>query len=185
VSDRYDVFLSYCAADSALAERLAYGLHTAGLTVFIDQWEILAGDVIVARTDQGIQSSDNAVVVVSRHSSQSGGVTDEYAALAKQANDGRLRRLVPVLADDEVALPPMLASRARFSFADVVDEPTFRALANRLAAELRGESRRGTVDDLMELDLVVPQDRLRTRGTPLWATVRIDGSLTTLVGDHR
>ncbi len=171
------VFLSYCDVDAVFAENLASGLESAGFDLFLHAWDVHAGQSRSHRVDEGIRNAESALVIVSRRAPNDHRVTDEYAALVTRAAEGRLDRLVPVLRDDEVVLPPLLDGRARFSFAGVVDQRGFDDLVADLAAELRSVRRSRPVD----LSLVVPADRARVPDTPLWTTLRITGATTTLV----
>ncbi|OKI26358.1 hypothetical protein A6A25_32240 [Saccharothrix sp. CB00851] len=163
--------------DVVFAEYLAHGLEAAGFEVFLHSWDVHAGQSKTHRVDQAIQEAESAIIVVSKRAPRDGRVTDEYAALAGRAAAGRLERLVPVLRDDEVVLPPLLEAWAGFSFARVVDQRSFDELVAELVAELRSVRRNRPVD----LSLVVPADRARVPHTPLLTTLRITGSTTTLV----
>lgn len=169
--------MSYDDEDAVFAENLASGLEHAGVAVFLDAWDIRAGESTVGRIDQAIRDATSAIVVVGHRRSGGHRVAEEYAALATRALKGELARFVPVLRDDEVVLPPLLDSWKGFSFAGVVDQGGFDALVADLVVELgveRGPRR-------AELSLVVPDDQARTPGTPLWTTLRVTSTTTTLV----
>ncbi|MBM7863435.1 CHAT domain-containing protein [Lentzea nigeriaca] len=172
------IFISYSAADELFAENLGQGLESAGLRVFLDKWDVLAGQSIIGRVDEGIAAAATAIVVCSENNSDDPRVTLEYAALAKRALDGRLRRLVPVLSHNEARLPPVLSAWQAYNFAEAVDLASFNALITGLVAELTSDRVRPA-----DLSLVVPADRARTANSPLWTTIRIRPSTTALATD--
>jgi hypothetical protein len=52
MTKHWDVFLSYARTDAAQVHRLAENLHNVGLEVFLDEWQIAPGDVLVHQLDQ-------------------------------------------------------------------------------------------------------------------------------------
>ena len=65
VSGGANVFISHNGADAAQAERLAQEIKTAGHNVWLDSWEILAGDSINDGIDQGLSKADYVVLCLS------------------------------------------------------------------------------------------------------------------------
>ncbi|HSS76033.1 MAG TPA: toll/interleukin-1 receptor domain-containing protein, partial [Thermoanaerobaculia bacterium] len=54
---KYDVFLSHSAKDKAVVRPIAERLRTDGLRVWLDDWEILPGDSIPAKIEEGLEHS--------------------------------------------------------------------------------------------------------------------------------
>lgn len=107
---RRQVFVSYAQADKAVARQIAEALRNAGLLVWIDAWELAAGDSIAQRIDQAIASSDILLVLLSRSSVASNWVQSELsAALSRELRD-RAITVVPALIED-CDIPPLLADR--------------------------------------------------------------------------
>ena len=119
-----DVFVSYAHADGAWVEMLAGNLHRAGLKVWLDEWEITPGDVLVHKLDAGIRHSRNGVLVVSPTSMSSPIVAEEYGAMWTRAVAGQ-QRLVPVLLKD-AEMPPMVANWVWIDFRNA-DGPVYDA----------------------------------------------------------
>lgn len=86
----------------------------AGVCVFLNAWELVAGDLIAVRLQKGLAGAGAVVFVVSAESVGRGWVNEEFAAAVTAAAAGR-QRLIPVLAG-EVALPPLVASRLHVDF---------------------------------------------------------------------
>ena len=158
-AQRYDAFVSYGHGDAEWVQALAENLQLLGLHVFLDKWELVAGDLIAVRLQQGLAAADAMVFVVSAESVGRGWVDEEFAA-AIAAAVARRQRLIPVLAG-EVALPPFVAGRLYIDFRNVdgpaAYEAKVREVAGRAARPRPRPSCRGQRRDLADR-------RLGTRG---------------------
>jgi hypothetical protein len=132
----YDVFISYARADAEQVRRLAENLHNAGLHVFLDEWEIGPGDVVVHHLDAAILNSRNGVLCVTPTALSRPWVQEEYAALLTRAVEKKLR-LIPVLFVD-TELPAFLATRAWIDLR-TADGPEYEKKIRELIAALKGE----------------------------------------------
>jgi len=135
-SDDYDAFVSYGHGDAVRVRALADNLERLGLRVFLDTWELVAGDLIAVRLQQGLAAAGAVVFVVSPESVGRGWVNEEFAAAVAGAAGGR-QRLIPVLFG-EVALPPLVAARVYVDFRHVDDPASYEAKVRELAAAIRG-----------------------------------------------
>ena len=130
----FDVFVSYAHEDADWVRVLAGRLHQAGLEVFLDDWQIVPGDVLVRSLEEGIRTSTAGILVCSPSSVASSWVMQEYAALLTQAvTQGR--RLIPVLFE-QVELPAFLAARVWVDFRHA-DGPTYDVKLTELVRALR------------------------------------------------
>jgi tetratricopeptide (TPR) repeat protein len=129
----FDVFISYAKEDVDWVRVLAGRLHQAGLEVFLDEWEIRPGDVLVHSLEEGIRASACGVLVFSPQAVASRQVMEEYAALLSGG-----RRFVPVLCR-EVELPPFAASRVPVDFRHT-DGPAYDRAVAALVRALRGKA---------------------------------------------
>ncbi|MBU2670974.1 tetratricopeptide repeat protein, partial [Actinoplanes bogorensis] len=156
---RFDVFVSYAHADADWVRILAGRLHQAGLQVFLDEWQITPGDVLVHSLDDAILASTAGILVVSPQSMGSSWVREEYAALLGQAVD-QGRRLIPVIYQD-AEVPPLLATRVWVDFRHA-DGPAYDTALTRLIGAIRGQppGRPPTDRDL----LVAPGSAFRPAG---------------------
>ena len=135
-SASFDVFLSYAHVDAEQVHRLAENLHQAGLTVFLDAWEIAPGDVLVHQLERGILHSRNGILAVTPAALSRPWVLEEYAALLTRAVAGT-QQLIPVLFAD-ADLPPFLAGRV---YTDLrrVDGPEYDREVRKLIDVLQGK----------------------------------------------
>lgn len=113
-TSRYDVLLSYAHVDREWALVLAQNLERLGLAVWLDQWELVSGQLVALRLQDGLANADVLVPVVSEWWVNAGWVGEEFAA-AMAVSAGGPQRVIPVLLGD-VALPPFLASRLYIDF---------------------------------------------------------------------
>ena len=134
----WDVFVSYGHEDAGWVRVLAGNLHRAGFDVFLDEWELVGGDRVTGRLEDGIRGSVNGVLVVSPHALSRPWVREEYEALLRQAVQDPGRRLVPVLYAD-AELPVFLASRLWVDFRGAgTTGPGYEARLGELVRALRG-----------------------------------------------
>jgi tetratricopeptide (TPR) repeat protein len=136
VNEAYDAFVSYGHGDAVWVHTLADNLERLGLHVFLDAWELVAGDLIAVRLQEGLAAAGAVVFVVSPNSVGRGWVNEEFAVAVAAAAGGR-GRLIPVLAG-EVALPPLVAARLYVDFRHVDDPAGYEAKVHELAAAIRG-----------------------------------------------
>lgn len=134
--ETFDVFISYGHDDATWVHGLAGDLHQAGLDVFLDEWEIGEGDVVVHQLERGLLNSRNGVLVISPASVSRPWVQQEYAVMVDRAV-GNKQRLIPVLLGD-AEVPPFAAIRMWVDFRGV-DDSEYARRVQRLAAALRGE----------------------------------------------
>ena len=134
--EQWDVFVSYARADAVQVHRLAENLHNAGLKVFLDEWEIALGDVLVHQLDRALLNSRNGILAVTPTALTRPWVLEEYAAMMTRAVEGK-QRLIPVLLAD-AELPPLLAIRV---FIDLrrADGPEYEREISKLISFLKGE----------------------------------------------
>lgn len=106
-----DVFISYASEDfDAVVHPLQQELTQAGLTLWIDRFQIDVGDSIRSGIDNGIYTSQAAVVIVSKQY-----INKRWTGLELNALFHKEGRLIPVwhnVSRDEVAAwSPMLVDR--------------------------------------------------------------------------
>ena len=134
----WDVFVSYGHGDAEWVRVLAGNLHRAGFEVFLDEWELVGGDRVTGRLEEGIRGSASGVLVVSPHALSRPWVREEYEALLRQAVEQPGRRLIPVLYAD-AELPVFLANRLWVDFRGAAGTgPVYQARLEELVRYLQG-----------------------------------------------
>lgn len=94
------IFISYNNADREFAENLAVNLVQAKHNVWIDKWELSAGDSLIDKIEEAIEGADALLVLLSNNS-----INSEWCR--KELKSGILRELeersvivIPILIDD-------------------------------------------------------------------------------------
>jgi tetratricopeptide (TPR) repeat protein len=109
---QYEVFLSHSSKDKPIVRPLAERLRKDGLNVFLDEWEILPGDSIPSKIEQGLEHSRVLVFCMSEHAFGSDWAKLESQTFHFRDPLNKQRRLIPLKLDDV----PIKGSLAQFSY---------------------------------------------------------------------
>ncbi|MFF1682457.1 TIR domain-containing protein [Streptomyces sp. NPDC058256] len=172
---RFDAFVSYAHEDEPWAKTLAENLERLGLHVWLDQWELVGGQPVASRLQDGLARAGAVVPVVSRHWTESGWCGEEFAAAVANSVAGR-QRVIPVLLG-EVEVPPFIASRLYFDFRQVASPSQYETLVRQLDRAVRGlpTAERPAPGGA----LVVPDEVVYRPAGPAYAELRVGtGSVT-------
>jgi tetratricopeptide (TPR) repeat protein len=94
------IFLSYSHADRNKVNIIRQHLEKAGFKPWIDSCELLVGDDLIERIEEGIKSSDLLIAFVSKHSVRSKWVTEELGmAIHKEVTTCKNFKVLPVRLD--------------------------------------------------------------------------------------
>ena len=108
VGEYYDFFISYSGPDRAWAEALAQGLQSRGIEVFLDQWQIRQGDLLIEKLRAAL-SAAQAYIIVFGDAPERSWATAEREAVLAQAITNR-RDIIPVRVGT-AAIPPEFRDR--------------------------------------------------------------------------
>ncbi|KOU58526.1 hypothetical protein ADK57_36495 [Streptomyces sp. MMG1533] len=133
---RFDVFLSYAFGDGRWPVALAENLERLGLDVWLAGWEMVPGQRIATRLQDGLARADVLVAVVSPKWVESEWCDEEFAAAIGASADGR-QRVIPVLWG-EAELPPFVVSRLYVDFRTVATPAQYEERVRELAEGVRG-----------------------------------------------
>jgi hypothetical protein len=90
------VFLSYSHEDRDLAKRIARDLAREKIAVWLDEWEILIGDSITQRVQQGLNQVDFIILLLTARSVGSGWMEKEWQSQVGVEAEKRQVRILPV-----------------------------------------------------------------------------------------
>jgi hypothetical protein len=105
---KFDVFLSYSSRDASVVHRVAQRLRDDGLRVWLDVFEILPGDSIPIKIEEGLEHSRVLVLFVSANAFGSDWSQLEASTFRFRDPINRDRRFVP-LRLDQAPIPGSLA----------------------------------------------------------------------------
>jgi predicted nucleotide-binding protein len=129
-ADRFDFFISYAHPDRAWAEWIAAQLEQAGLTIWLDTWEITPGRNWVQAISDAIDRSDHVIAVISPESLGSERHTnDEWFAFLVR---GPETRVIPVLVEP-TDVPALLRSVSQVRLYGLSEDDARKALLSSLA----------------------------------------------------
>ncbi len=125
------VFISYSEDDSDWVRQFAEALRRDHVAVWLDVWQLHAGDSLSDAIEAGLRNSDAIVAVLSRSNA---GRPNIYFELGFALGAGK--RLIPIVAQDLEAAAIPFDLRARRYLRQGAPE----AAAREVAAALRGEA---------------------------------------------
>jgi hypothetical protein len=127
------IFISHSHEDKAAVQRITARLQAAGHDVGVDSLRLRPGDNIQRKIEEGLESADALLVVVSRNSFKSPWVQQEFSAIAFQQISKRERRIIPVKIDSS-DVPSYLANRVWLDLSENFDAGLERLVADLEAA---------------------------------------------------
>lgn len=153
-SDQGKVFASYSTADANVVNAICAELRQRGLTIWIDQTEIIPGDDIVERLNRALDETKLFIAFVgSKYFRQGGYTSSEFGAAFHKARAVDNWRMITVRLSSDIDLPPLVAGRLYVDYTtpaetaerivnavrqtDTWDSPSFAANANRATDPVR------------------------------------------------
>lgn len=92
-----------------------FHLNALGYRPWLDEWEILGGESIPSRISEGLEEADFVLVVMSKSSTSSQWVENEWQAKYWKEISARQVFIVPLLLDD-CSIPTLLAPKKYIDF---------------------------------------------------------------------
>ncbi len=114
----WDVFLSHNSKDKPAVRRLAERLRGDGLAVWLDDWEIKAGDSIPSKVMSGLENSRVLLLLLSQNFDESDWAEYESGSFLFRDPKNTERRFIPVRLDQS----PVREALQHFAWVDWWDE---------------------------------------------------------------
>lgn len=136
----YDVFLSYCAADRRMVERLAQRLQAEGLQPFLDEWHLLPGRLWQPELEKALAQSRSVAVFVGAEGLGPWERQEMLLALDRGARDPGFP-VIPVLLPGSRkpdALPGFLAQRVWVELPSLDDPDALHRLIRGIREQAPG-----------------------------------------------
>lgn len=109
------IFLSHSSLDKEFVTPLAVDLKSYGFDVWLDEWEIFAGESIPTRISEGIKECQFVLLILSPNSVKSKWVETEWQAKYWEEIESGNIKLIPVLID-ECEIPTLLKTKKYIDF---------------------------------------------------------------------
>jgi predicted RNA-binding Zn-ribbon protein involved in translation (DUF1610 family) len=110
-------FLSYNKADKEVARSIGAHLTLSNIGVWLDEWEIQAGDSIPGKLNDALAAFDAFILLWSEAANRSDWVRQELHSAIMRAINNHSAKIVPCLLD-ETPLPALIADRCGIDFSD-------------------------------------------------------------------
>ncbi|MBI2298918.1 MAG: toll/interleukin-1 receptor domain-containing protein [Armatimonadetes bacterium] len=124
------VFISYSHDDAEWVSRFAEALRDQGVDVWLDSWQVHAGDSLREAMEAGLRGSDAVVAVLSADNARRPSVLFELGAAI-----GAGKRLIPILAPDLVTTTLPFPMRSRRYLSKGAPDDAAREVAEALKRE--------------------------------------------------
>ncbi len=130
--------MSHSSKDKPFVDWLYSKLRSADLTVWYDKYEILVGDSIVKRIDEGLNGSELLIAVISKGSAKSNWVEAELEPKILQQIEGQNIAVLPVVLDktDPGEMSSFLKGKKWIRFPRQGSEEKFRELVESIEGHL-------------------------------------------------
>jgi hypothetical protein len=125
-----NVFLCHASADKGMVRRVAADLRTVGYNIWLDEFEIKAGDSIVEKISLGTERAHALILFVSQSSSSSKWVQREWQSVLSRRLSGNSVLIIPARIE-ECELPTIMAD---IRYADFVED--YQAGLDEIASAL-------------------------------------------------
>lgn len=132
--NKWHVFLSYRSVNRSWALSLYDILAELGYKVFVDQYVIKAGDILIEVLESGLDHSQAAVLIWSNATKDLDWVKKEYYMFEKKTVKDKEFSFVPVVLDKKFQLPLFADNRIFINFSDHPDGPNGGELIRLLYA---------------------------------------------------
>jgi len=115
MNQTWDVFISYSTRDREVVRQVNSDLKRAGLSVWLDEIEIVAGENIVAKIEYGISKSKFFLAFLSRSYGKSAFAREELTSILMTALSAGGNSVIPVRLDN-APIPQLLKARKYCDF---------------------------------------------------------------------
>ena len=95
--EHYDIFISYRTTRRPWVEVLARNLQTQGYKVFLDVWELIAGDNFTDKIYSALQNSKCALLIATPEAAESGWVQEEYQYMFNRSKNSTDFHWIPIV----------------------------------------------------------------------------------------
>ena len=163
------VFISHSSKDHDFIMLLAEKLKKDFIDVWIDDWELQAGDSIVQKIGEGIRKSSFFIIVLSKYSIKSNWVLRELnSTLMRQLTKDDVKILPILLEIDFDEVPPLMSDVYSVKFSrDFISETEYQKLIDPIAEKEKSNKLSQYQDlyfeNIVHVDMILDKKQLPTR----------------------
>jgi len=114
------VFISHSSKDQPLAKKIAIDLREAGIDVWLDEWEIVVGQPISQKIQEGLKDCHFVAVILTQNSISSGWVEKEWQSRIGEEAEKKKVVILPLRADN-CEIPFLLRDKKYADFTNNYD----------------------------------------------------------------
>lgn len=121
------IFLSHSSADKSIVISIALDLQEKGINTWLDAFDILPGESIMTKINDGIEECNLALLFLSKNSVKSNWVTKEWETMLwDEINSGKVK-IIPIKLE-ECEIPKILQSKKYIDFSENYSEGLFQII---------------------------------------------------------
>lgn len=121
------VFLSHSSADKSIVISIALDLQEKGINTWLDAFDILPGESIMTKINDGIEECNLALLFLSKNSVKSNWVTKEWETMLwDEINSGKVK-IIPIKLE-ECEIPKILQSKKYIDFSENYSKGLFQII---------------------------------------------------------
>jgi TIR domain len=109
------IFLSHSSQDKSFVRGLALDIKNNGYNVWLDEWDILAGESIPTKISEGLEESDFIIIVLSESSTKSKWVESEWQSKYWDEINNSKTLVIPIIIENCV-IPTLLKTKKYIDF---------------------------------------------------------------------
>src|SRR4051794_37839391 len=159
------VFLSHASADKIVVRQIAADLMAMGVSVWLDERELLPGATLVSGLSEGLGSADYVFLFVSAAFLNSQWASVEMDVAIKKAVETRRGTVIPLLLEDVWHLtPPLLQALLYQDFREAQNVLSYRHALRRLLAAIRHQGSQALPPTTRRIAVLVSGGRSETGG---------------------
>ena len=151
--EHYDIFISYRTTRRPWVETLAHNLTAQGYKVFLDAWELTAGDNFTRKIFSAMKHSRYALLIATPEAAESGWVQEEYEYMFNRSKNDKDFHWIPVVLGEFPDFP-FLSNIQAVDFDDSTEEK-YRIAFQKLLCGLDKEA--PGAKPYFSSDLVLPE----------------------------
>jgi hypothetical protein len=159
------VFISHSFKDHDFVLLLAEKLRKDLIDVWIDDWELKAGDSIVEKINQGLEQSSLLIIIFSEHSIKSDWILRELNSTLMRQLTKKDIKILPILLEVEPEeLPPLLSDIYSIKFLrDVLNETQYQKLIEPIREKVKSDELTKYQDiyfeNIVHVDLILNKEQ--------------------------